>query len=373
MNILITALYPTEACPVFALELAKALIKKGHNIYSVLPDDVINLNEWISLIGDEKVAFVHTARDNKKFGMLQKYTNVLCFFIRRSSLFSKFKGICFDICFYAFYHGWNSFVLSGLSTKQNILFIHDPIPHSDECRTLLGKEIKQCKKMDGAIVLTRKFKPIVSETFGFPIDKVYYMPLFPLEHSNSNEHRSCQFDNNESINFLFFGRINKYKGLDILLKAYALVSKRQNNCELTIAGNGDISEYSELLAKLNRVTVHNKYIEDSKVNSFFLKKNTILVLPYIDATQSGVLSVAYANGNPVIASDTGGLREQLDDGNIGILFKTGDIEQLAEKMEGICKDRNIIHQQNQKMLDHYSKMNSDFATSVLFHEMGIHN
>lgn len=89
------------------------------------------------------------------------------------------------------------------------------------------------------------------------------------------------------------------------------------------------------------VTVINRWIRDDEVESIFTGKNLIAVLPYTDATQSGVALVAMNYGVPVIASDTGGLSEQVEDGVTGILVRPGDSRELAGKMAMLMEDRQL--------------------------------
>lgn len=153
----------------------------------------------------------------------------------------------------------------------------------------------------------------------------------------------------KTINFLFFGRIEKYKGIQLLAKAYKeLVQTHSLNITLTIAGSGNLAEYREEFRNIPNVTIINRYIPDNEIGQYFSIPNTIVVLPYIDASQSGVIPIALEYNTPIIASETGGLKEQLNNGEIGIFCKVNDINSLKEKWHGAYTIRENLKKNKKK-------------------------
>lgn len=129
---------------------------------------------------------------------------------------------------------------------------------------------------------------------------------------------------------LFFGLVRPYKGLGVLLDAL----KELPDIYLTVAGDfgGTESEYEELLRdeKLKgRVEIHNGYIPDKDVQGYF-ENCDAAVLPYLDATQSGIAQVAFGFRKPVIATRAGGLPEVVTDSLTGVLVDPGDKESLIQ-------------------------------------------
>jgi glycosyltransferase involved in cell wall biosynthesis len=121
---------------------------------------------------------------------------------------------------------------------------------------------------------------------------------------------------------LFFGLIRKYKGLDILLHAMADSSIDVN---LIIAGEfyEDRKYYDDLIQSLNiynRVIIHSAFIPDSEVRYYF-SVSDLVVLPYRNATQSGVGAIALYFDKPMIVSNFGGLPEMVDDKKSGYIVK----------------------------------------------------
>ncbi len=356
-NILIVGLYSVEACPIFSLEMAKGFKKNDYNVFAILPDDICNKKDWLIEFTGEKLFFVSLGKGkNNIIKKLKKYTNILHFLIQSGpELKQKFKNVKFDITIYTFFHRWNMIVKKYIKTTQNILILHDPLPHSDESSNRIINQKKQVQKMDKIIILSKKFKTVVKDVYNVEEKNIIYMP-----HGNFgyNKYRigENKFVNNNKINFLFFGRITSYKGLNVLLKAYYLLEQKYDNIELVIAGSGDFSDYIANYSKLKKAKLYNEYIHENEIDLFFKKSNTVVVLPYLDATQSGVIAIAIEYGIPVIASNTGGLYEQLDYGNMGIYCNPGDEYDLFEKMELIINDNNLYNLESEKMKKYSEKL-----------------
>jgi glycosyltransferase involved in cell wall biosynthesis len=128
---------------------------------------------------------------------------------------------------------------------------------------------------------------------------------------------------------LFVGRIRWYKGIDTLLKAYAMLAPEEAG-PLVIAGSGELSEGEQAeLTALGGRPVHfvNQWLSDADMAAL-VSSARFVVLPYRSATQSGVVPLASAFGIPAIASATGGLVDQVVDGETGMLFPPGDADAL---------------------------------------------
>jgi glycosyltransferase involved in cell wall biosynthesis len=78
-----------------------------------------------------------------------------------------------------------------------------------------------------------------------------------------------------------------------------------------------------------RYEVHNRFIEDGEVARLFLDAD-LAVLPYLEASQSGVLNLAAAFGMPVVATDVGELRETVESNRIGLVVPPNDPDRLAD-------------------------------------------
>jgi len=120
---------------------------------------------------------------------------------------------------------------------------------------------------------------------------------------------------------LFFGFIREYKGLDLLLVAFADPRLRSLNLKLLVAGEFycDPGPYKEIIKEKgleDLVIMSNDFIPDSRVRDFFCASD-LVVQPYKTATQSGVTQIAYHFNKPMIITDVGGLSEFVPDGRAG--------------------------------------------------------
>jgi D-inositol-3-phosphate glycosyltransferase len=144
---------------------------------------------------------------------------------------------------------------------------------------------------------------------------------------------------------LFFGLIKRYKGLDVLLQAFDAIQSRCDKAMLLVVGQiaGDLAtnqHYSTLLAKYSlddRVRVRNEYVPLDEVSRYFSAAD-LVVLPYLRASQSGVLLAAYAAGKPVVVTGTGGLSEVVENGRTGFVVPPNDARAIAEASIAILND-----------------------------------
>lgn len=89
----------------------------------------------------------------------------------------------------------------------------------------------------------------------------------------------------------------------------------------------------------------------------------------MDATQSGVIPIAYEYETPIIASNTGGLKEQLNDGKIGLLFEPGNALELANKMEYIMDNNNEFYRQAELIRNFRKNLNWNVLAKKLLEEL----
>ncbi|MBQ6580849.1 MAG: glycosyltransferase family 4 protein [Alistipes sp.] len=135
---------------------------------------------------------------------------------------------------------------------------------------------------------------------------------------------------------LFFGLIRDYKGLDLLLRAWA--KWMPDGRKLLIAGEFYASreKYVALIEELglqDRVVLHDRFIADEDVKYYFSAADA-LVLPYRTATQSGVTQIAYNFSLPMIVTRVGGLPEIVPDGRVGLVCEA-DAESIKEALEAL--------------------------------------
>jgi glycosyltransferase involved in cell wall biosynthesis len=139
----------------------------------------------------------------------------------------------------------------------------------------------------------------------------------------------------EGNTVLFFGLIRPYKGLNVLLEAFASASKR---LDLTLLVVGEFYEdkepYLRRIGELgiaDRVRIVDRYVPNEEVEKYF-EAADLVVLPYLSATQSGIVQIAYAFDKPVIVTSVGGLPDVVEDGESGRVVPPSNPAALADAM-----------------------------------------
>ena len=135
----------------------------------------------------------------------------------------------------------------------------------------------------------------------------------------------------QPIRLLFFGRLLPYKGLPLLLNAYRLLQAQGVNCALSIIGDG---KADDLPPDMPGVTVVNRWIAEPEIPGI-LAQADILVAPYLEASQSGVIAAALAAGLPVVATPVGGLVEQVFSGHTGVIADAVTAEAVADAIRAL--------------------------------------
>ncbi len=160
---------------------------------------------------------------------------------------------------------------------------------------------------------------------------------------------------------LFFGLIRDYKGLDLLLKAWArwLPEGRK----LLIAGEFYASreKYIALIEELglrDRVVLHDHFVADEDVRYYFSAADA-LVLPYRTATQSGVTQIAYNFSLPMIVTRVGGLPEIVPDGRVGLVCEP-DAEAIKEALEHLYEGDTL-----QRLKANFAEERKRFSWSAM--------
>src|SRR5579863_4448425 len=204
----------------------------------------------------------------------------------------------------------------------------------------------QYRLCDHIFVHTKKMKDELCQDFGVAQNAVTVIrhPInnaFPdTDLTPSEAKRQLGLQENEKA-VLFFGRIRPYKGIEHLLSAFQLLAASQSSYRLVIAGEpkkgseeyrGEIEQTVKTEFAPGQVLLRIQFIPDEEME-LYLKAADVLVLPYKEIFQSGVLFLAYSFGLPVVATDVGSFREEIVEGRTGFLCQPGDPAELAKAIE----------------------------------------
>lgn len=234
-------------------------------------------------------------------------------------------------------------VNSFLKHKKKVFTIHDVKLHSGEGdRKFVNvpeKIVKWLVKSKHQIIIQNKtdFNEILKK-FPHKKDKIHFIPFKCL-----NVFKNFLNDDlpSKESDILFFGRMSPYKGLRYLISAVEIVKKTLPDVKVMIAGGGNINkELPE--EKLNKnFIVYNRYISNEEIAGY-VANTKIVVCPYTDATQSGVVMTAFAFGKPVIATDVGGFPDVINHNETGLLVPPRDSKKLAEAIVCLLSDNKKI-------------------------------
>jgi glycosyltransferase involved in cell wall biosynthesis len=153
--------------------------------------------------------------------------------------------------------------------------------------------------------------------------------------------RTSRCRHHDRVEFLFFGNIDFYKGLDLLIKAVADLKSEFDNFQVTIAGRCDDwdNKYGYMIDETMPIKSKIGFVDNAEISTLFNSCH-YLVLPYRDATQSGPLLIAFNYNVPVIASDLEYFQRNIIEGTNGFLFQKNDYESLKDIMRRILTSRN---------------------------------
>lgn len=202
----------------------------------------------------------------------------------------------------------------------------------------------QYRLVDHIFVHTERMKSELMDEYGvseisvtvmaYPVNNV--IPDTSLSCAQAKQKCGLSADNKT---MLFFGRICTYKGIEYLLEAFQQLAEKDEKYRLVIAGeaNKGAEDYLRQIDEMvvnhdGKVISHTRFIPDDEIEIYF-KAADVLVLPYKDIFQSGVLFLAYSFGLPVIATDVGSFREAISEGKTGFVCKPCDAADLARVIE----------------------------------------
>lgn len=193
------------------------------------------------------------------------------------------------------------------------------------------------------VVHGERLRKMALERFAKAPDRVHVLSHPAIVHYSALARREKLVRRPEdgTVRAMMFGRIFAYKGLEQLIRAEALLKDTLPNLRVTIAGRGDDPWGSrQLMGRTERYDIRRGYIPDVEVAQLFLDSDFI-VLPYIEASQSGVLNLAAAFGKPVIVTDVGELRACVEPNGLGLVVPPGDPERLARAMQILTESSTL--------------------------------
>jgi glycosyltransferase involved in cell wall biosynthesis len=216
---------------------------------------------------------------------------------------------------------------------RTILVVHDADSHPGERRPVFDWLVRQeIRRSDRIVTLSKHVaERLVARGDVRPerLTRLFH-PIFHFDAPASAESRP-----HKPFRLLFFGRILPYKGVALLLEAFARLRTEGVDATLRIVGRGEIAVPAELLRQPG-LAVEQGWVPPEGIGSILAWADA-LVLPYLEASQSGVVAAAYGAGLPVVATPVGGLAEQVIDGVTGALATGTTPEAVADAIRRLVE------------------------------------
>jgi len=238
--------------------------------------------------------------------------------------------------------------------KRIVLTVHDPFPHSSQKHGIREYERKRAfRNIDSFILLNsaQRASFIQSYNLDSPTKHIYDSSLSVYDYLYIHKDSILPVNYNQ---VLFFGQIFAHKGVDYLLEAMVKVHKECPNAKLVVAGSGkywfDIKPYENQ----GYIDIQNRYIPDVELVEL-VTTSAFVVVPYIDATQSGVIMTAYAFNRPCVATNVGALPESVKDGYNGIIVEPRDSSALAAAMVKLLQDPHMVDRFSNEIKKNYKE------------------
>lgn len=212
-------------------------------------------------------------------------------------------------------------------------------------------------QMNAVFFLSRSVRDTLARSIDLPVDRTHLVP-----HGNqeifSRLGMTADLAGRYGIRpddfvVLLFGIIRPSKGAEDLLKAFAQLDPAPQ-VKLLIVGRptkfADMGAFKQSISALagdRHVILDARYVPIEEVRPL-VELASVVVLPYRNATQSGVLHLAYTFGKPVIATRTGGLPEYIVPGRTGLLVEPGRPDQLADALRACIADPEAVRRMGEE-------------------------
>jgi glycosyltransferase involved in cell wall biosynthesis len=217
---------------------------------------------------------------------------------------------------------------AGIRPRRYAVTFHDPVPHPGDPVPRLRRRLSE-RALLGQAGLVFVHSSIDRDELG----RVFRVRA-PVEVVPHGTGTLAATPVPAAPVLLFFGRLVHYKGLEVLLDALPAVWREVPDARLVVAGAGELPAHPLLADR--RVQLRHEHIPEADVPGLFTAARCV-VLPYTQASQSGVGSQAKVFGRPMVVTDAGGLPELVADGS-GLVVTAGDPSALASALIAVLRE-----------------------------------
>ena len=237
---------------------------------------------------------------------------------------------------------WVAMILPFLRRYPFVITEHDPSLHKgialDQKLYISFSRLLTRRRADAIIVHGYNLKNFLV-TKGVSADKIHVIPHGEFSFYSKWAHKEVK----ESKSILCFGSIRDYKGIEYLIEAAPQITAESPHARIIIAGEGNFSKYAALISLQENegvFEIHNTFIPDEQVAELF-QKSAVVVLPYINGSQTGVVPIAYSFQKPVVVTNVGSIAETVEEGKTGFIVPPRDSKALAQALIKLLNDDEL--------------------------------
>ena len=302
------------------VEYCSEFANKEYEIHCLTNDDVDN----------KKINA--TSILNLRFKRKEPWTYFSISKIRRAKKY--IRDVTPDLVFLFTPHPVNIFIFKTIRKYLVLTQIHDPVPHSGNSlldKIVLKIQLKICYKYSNFFsVAGDSLKNEIIKKFSVAPNRIFTIPLALLP---SRKLPLAKINSNKTIDILFYGRIEYYKGLDVLMNALELTERSLN---VVIAGKGNV--YFKIPKCKSNIKIINDYVSNENILTM-IQNAKLVVLPYRDASGTMIVSEVFYCGTPIVATDVGVLKEYV--GDCGIVVPPNNPHSLISAILQMLDDDEL--------------------------------
>jgi glycosyltransferase involved in cell wall biosynthesis len=259
---------------------------------------------------------------------------------------------------------WLNLLFPLRRTYPIVTTVHDVTYHPGDHSSQKVPQIFRrwfIRRSDAIVVHGESLQQQAVRHYGLAADRVGVIPHVGLfRYRKLADEQAMRLHDDGTLKVLFFGRIYAYKGLQYLLQSEPLVRTALPHVRFVVAGQGEpFEKYRALIREGATLDIRNRQIPDTEVAQLFTDAD-IVVLPYVEASQSGIIPIAVTFGKPVIVTNVGELPGLVDQGGMGLVVPARDAGALADAIIRLGRDEELRRRLGQGALT--------MAATTLSHE-----
>lgn len=334
--------------------LIREFQRNGLDVVAYFP--IAEWNKGMGLVNIKRMLkkdCIIRASDVDELNIFSSYINLSCIYLINQYHYKRYQWQNWVLWFKTVLHMYRQHAsiihfiwpparqekLLYLLPLKRVLTVHDPFPHSSGLRAVSENNRKMAFSMCQRFILLNEAM------------RKDFLIKYNLPESIVIQNKMGEFDflkllsspksTEEKTTILYFGQIQSHKGIEYLMEAMTCVHSRYPNIKLIVAGKGafyfDIEPYLEL----DYIEIRNRYIPIEELAEL-LGNSIFVVCPYKDATQSGVVQMAFSACVPLIVTNTGNMADVVKHLTYGLVVPPCDSNALSKAMVYLLDNPQLL-------------------------------